>query len=109
VKKKIFFTRLDRTLPILNILESLGIVCKVFLQRQHWSTALLCFIGFLSTNTSDASGNWGLKDQVAALKWVQENIGHFGGDPSQVTLYGDSTGAACAHLHLFSPLSQGGS
>jgi len=65
------------------------------------------FAGFLSTNTSHASGNWGLKDQVAALRWVQKNIKNFGGDPNQVTIYGQSAGAASVYLHLFSPLSKG--
>jgi len=63
--------------------------------------------GFLSTNTSDASGNWGLKDQAAALKWVQQNIVNFGGDPNKVTIYGDSAGGVSVHHHLLSPISKG--
>jgi len=63
--------------------------------------------GFLSTGTPDATGNYGMKDQVAALRWVQENIAYFGGDPRQVTIWGQSAGGASAHLHLFSPLSKG--
>jgi len=59
--------------------------------------------------TPEATGNQGLKDQVAAMKWVQKNIANFGGDPTQVTMYGESAGAASGHLHLFSPLSKGNS
>lgn len=44
--------------------------------------------GFLSTGDDVISGNSGLKDQVAALEWVQENIEKFGGDPNLVTIFG---------------------
>ncbi|XP_063367707.1 juvenile hormone esterase-like [Cydia amplana] len=58
--------------------------------------------GFLCLGTSAAPGNAGLKDQVAAMSWVHENIDKFGGDSSQVTLYGTGTGAAAAELLLLS-------
>lgn len=51
-----------------------------------------CIIGFLSTGNEDAPGNWGLKDQAHAIRWVNENIEAFGGNRSQVTLFGQSAG-----------------
>lgn len=49
----------------------------------------------------------GLKDQVAALKWVQRNISLFGGDPKKVTIAGESAGGASVHFHMMSPMSRG--
>jgi juvenile-hormone esterase len=63
--------------------------------------------GFLSTGDSAAPGNFGLKDQVAALHWVQKNIAALGGNPNCVTIFGQSAGGASVHLHMLSPLSAG--
>ncbi|KAJ8036004.1 Acetylcholinesterase [Holothuria leucospilota] len=62
--------------------------------------------GFLSTGDSAAKGNYGLLDQAEALKWVRANIEEFGGDKSQITIYGESAGAGSVDFHLFSKHSR---
>jgi para-nitrobenzyl esterase len=53
------------------------------------------------------SGNFGLMDQIAALKWVKANISQFGGDPDKVTVFGESAGSHAVGLLMSSPLSKG--
>ena len=70
-------------------------------------------LGFLAHPELDnespynSSGNYGLLDQIAALQWVQRNIGAFGGDPSRVTIFGQSAGGKSILIHLVSPQSTG--
>jgi para-nitrobenzyl esterase len=54
-----------------------------------------------------ASGNYGVLDQIAALQWVQRNIGRFGGDPANVTIFGESAGGAAVCRLMSSPLARG--
>lgn len=67
----------------------------------------LAVMGFLSTGDDAAPGNWALKDQVAALEWVQLNIENFGGNSKKVTIFGQSAGAVSVHYHMLSPQSRG--
>nr|AND78201.1 juvenile hormone esterase [Coccinella septempunctata] len=63
--------------------------------------------GFLSTEDLASPGNYGLKDQNLALRWIQRNIKYFGGDPDNVMIFGHSAGSISAHLHMLSPKSRG--
>lgn len=61
----------------------------------------------LSEEGGGASGNYALMDQIAALIWVRENIARFGGDPANVTIYGESAGSQDVSLLLAAPAAQG--
>jgi carboxylesterase type B len=63
-------------------------------------------LGFLYTGSNDAPGNAGLWDQAMALKWVNEHISYFGGDPNQITIIGESAGSWSVSLHLLSPITR---
>jgi para-nitrobenzyl esterase len=73
----------------------------------------LGYLGFLAhpafarENPNEPSGNYGLMDQIAALKWVQANIAQFGGDPANVTIFGESAGGISVNDLVASPAARG--
>ena len=62
-------------------------------------------LGFLTTGDDVSRGNYGLWDQTLALKWVQQHISSFGGDPNSVTIFGTSAGGASVDFLALSPHS----
>lgn len=64
-------------------------------------------LGFFSTGDRFAQGNWGMKDMVEALRWVRDNIGNFGGDPDNVTIFGESAGGVAIHYLVLSSMAAG--
>jgi para-nitrobenzyl esterase len=61
----------------------------------------------LSRESGKGSGDYGLEDMIAGLKWVKENIARFGGDPSNVTIFGHSAGGAAVSMLAASPVTKG--
>ena len=94
---------------------------KQFLGGEEWATHGVILVtinyrlnifGFLAhpdlsfENTNGVSGNYGILDQIAALKWVKNNIQQFGGDPNNITILGQSAGAISVQHLVSSPLSK---
>lgn len=64
-------------------------------------------LGYLDLPGADGSGCWGLLDQVASLRWVRDNVAAFGGDPDEVTVFGESAGAMSIGALLAAPGTEG--
>ncbi|KAM6182699.1 bile salt-activated lipase [Erethizon dorsatum] len=64
-------------------------------------------LGFLSTGDANLPGNYGLRDQHMAIAWVKRNIAAFGGDPNNITIFGESAGGASVSLQTLSPYNKG--
>lgn len=67
----------------------------------------LSILGFFTSMDAEAVGNMGLLDQQAAMKWVKNNIKHFGGNPDNISLMGYGSGALSVVLHMINPQSRG--
>jgi para-nitrobenzyl esterase len=67
----------------------------------------LALPGLADESSQHGAGNYGLMDQTAALEWVKRNIGAFGGDPNNVTIFGESAGSFSVSAQMASPLAQG--
>ncbi|XP_070286472.1 bile salt-activated lipase-like [Myotis yumanensis] len=64
-------------------------------------------LGFLSTGDANLPGNYGLRDQHMAIAWVKRNIAAFGGDPNNITIFGESAGGASVSLQTLTPYNKG--
>ncbi|TNM85026.1 hypothetical protein fugu_009204 [Takifugu bimaculatus] len=84
-----------------SVLASYGNVVVVTLNYR------IGILGFLSTGDQAAKGNYGLLDQIQALRWISKNIGYFGGDPGRITVFGSGIGASCVSLLTLSHHSEG--
>ena len=80
-----------------SVLATFGNVIVVSIQYR------LGIFGFLDLETDEIPGNMGIWDQAMALKWINQNIANFGGDPNSVTLFGQSAGGISIGLHMMSP------
>ena len=85
----------------------LDLCSLVFLFSRHKYFPLFTFPGFLSTEDDVSVGNYGLHDQVLALKWVRDVISAFNGDPQDVTIFGESAGSGSVSLLVESSEARG--
>jgi para-nitrobenzyl esterase len=79
-----------------------GVVVVTF----NYRLGVLGYLGLPELDKEGASGDYGLQDQLAALRWVQSNIARLGGDPHNVTLFGESAGAHAIGILMTSPLAK---
>ncbi|WP_375428958.1 carboxylesterase/lipase family protein [uncultured Sphingomonas sp.] len=73
----------------------------------NYRVGVFGFMAHPDLDREGPSGNYGLQDQIAALRWVKLNVAAFGGDPANVTVFGESAGAHAIGLLLASPLAKG--
>ena len=85
-----------------SVLAAKGKVVIVTINYRLGAFGFLAHKALDAENPRHVSGNYGLLDQQAAMKWVQHNIGAFGGDPARVTIFGESAGGISVCLQLIS-------
>ena len=83
-----------------------GVILVTFNYRLQ-RLGFFAFPALSREHPDELKGNYAYMDQIAALAWVQRNIAAFGGDPNNVTIFGESAGGVSVHTHLTSPLSRG--
>jgi len=64
-------------------------------------------VGFYSTDDHNGPGNYGLRDQISALRWVNSEIHAFGGDPNAITIFGHDAGAISVNILMLTPEAKG--
>lgn len=84
-----------------------GGVILVSINYRLGPIGFLAHPGLTAEDANKSSGNYGILDQIAALKWVQKNIANFGGDPNNVTVFGESAGGSDVSTLVASPLAAG--
>jgi para-nitrobenzyl esterase len=82
-------------------------VVAVSIEYRAGSLGFMAHAELAKEDPNGHSGNYGILDQIFALQWIQRNIKNFGGDPSKVTIFGESAGAMSCHLLCASPLAKG--
>lgn len=87
-------------------LAAKGIVLVSFNYRLG-ALGFIAHPALTSESPHHSSGNYGILDQIAALRWIQSNIARFGGDPRNVTVFGESAGGVMACYLMASPLARG--
>ncbi len=79
----------------------------VIIVSFNYRVGVFGFLAHPELDEEAPSGNYGLQDQIAALRWVKANIAKFGGDPHNVTVFGESAGAHAVGILVASPLTRG--